>query len=445
MHRKKAAVQRPFCYRQIAAKLYMVRNGDGLCCNLGKHLLLWQHNNKQGLGRINATRGNVFDPDDILALMSGSYGLVLHELEDEPFLQRARDLTKANSVALVRWLENDPDTQLTTFVGEPLELPAGFKPWLDECLHRERELPVLLSELADEHSASDSLTNDFINNPRTMAVVLDTQPSRIVIVFRRNSSAQEWDDTEHDSYMAVARIMRQCVRLHKLVDSMKGVIEIAKGLFNSSQSGMIIMQPDGEINLANRVATRILKREDGISIRNNKLLIDDPKIHQDFKQLLVQSQTMSKVDTHGFQWHRGIKRQSSKTAYQLSVHMLSLAEWHMESRYFDKVIVVFLADPLGFAMPTADQLKSYYDFTDAQAKVALALWGGTGIREAAEHLAISINTARSHLRAIYEKVGVANHAELMAVLTTSLNRTSNLFGEGEFYEPNPKPPYRADF
>ncbi len=377
--------------------------------------------------------------------MSGSYGLVLNEIDDEPFLRRARDLTKSHSVAMVRWLDNAPDTQLNTYVGEPLELPAGFKPWLDKCLQRERELPVLLSDLGAEHAAPDYATSDFINNPRTMAVVMARKPSRIIVVYRRNSSGQEWSDAEQESYMAVAKIMRQCVRLHKAVDSMKGVIETAKGLFNSSPSGMIIMQPDGEINLANRVATRILRRQDGICVRNNKLFIDDKIINDEFKLLLARSRTMTKAETHGFQWHRGVRRQNSKTAYQLSVHMLSLAEWHIESRYFDKVIVVFLADPLGFAAPTAEQLKSYYDFTDAQAKVALALWGGTGIREAAESLAISINTARTHLRAIYEKVGVANHAELMAVLTTSLNRTRNLFGEGEFYEPNAKPPYHLNF
>ncbi len=377
--------------------------------------------------------------------MSGSYGLVLNEIDDEPFLRRARDLTKAHSVAMVRWLDNAPDTQLTTSVGEPLELPGGFKPWLDKCLQRECELPVLLSDLGAEHAASDHATSDFINNPRTMAVVMARKPSRIVVVYRRNSSGQEWSDAEQESYMAVAKIMRQCVRLHKAVDSMKGVIETAKGLFNSSPSGMIIMQPDGEINLANRVATRILKRQDGICVRNNKLFIDDKIINDEFKLLLARSRTMTKAETHGFQWHRGVRRQNSKTAYQLSMHMLSLAEWHIESRYFDKVIVVFLADPLGFSTPTAEQLKSYYDFTDAQAKVALALWGGTGIREAAESLAISINTARTHLRAIYEKVGVANHAELMAVLTTSLNRTRNLFGEGDFYEPNANPPYHLNF
>ena len=84
--------------------------------------------------------------------------------------------------------------------------------------------------------------------------------------------------------------------------------------------------------------------------------------------------------------------------------------------------MVFVNDPDTFTEPTMEQLREFFKFTEAQSRLALALWGGTGIKEAAETLSISINTARTHLRSIYSKVGVENHAELMAVLTTTMGR-----------------------
>lgn len=383
-----------------------------------------------------ASHRNVFRPEEILALVSGTYELVLREIDDEHLLILARTLTKADNVSLICWQDNDPDTQSSWCAGEPAELPAGLIHWLNNSLHRKIELPVSLNELAEAHPVPDSAVNELVKNPQLMAVLLDTTPSRMLILFTRNSASPAWSDAERQSYMAVAAIMRQAVRMHKFVDSMKGFVATSQGLANSSPIGMVVMRPDGKITNANHRAKQILNRGDGISIRNDKLLINQNLLNDEFQQLLSSAAKMSAEKARNFQWHRGVPRRSSKTAYQLSVHMLNLPEWHIQSSHFDKVVVAFMADPLRLAVPNSDQFKRYYGFTDAQAKVALALWGGTGIGEAATKLSISVNTARTHLRAIYEKTGVANHAELMAVLTTSLNRSNRFVDEIEPVRPD---------
>lgn len=367
-------------------------------------------------------------------MLSGSCGLVLEELDVPLFLQRAKNLTGADNVALVRWLEQEPAVELCDCFGnESLNLPADIKGALNDLIANEQDLPVDIRDLLEDSVSAGAASEAYFSNPRLMSVLLDTNPARVLFLFSRNANSAAWNDDERHSFMEVARVMRQSHRLHKLVDTMKGTIQTATGLFKSSPSGVMVMQPDGVINIANQVATRILNHGDGICISNNRLQIKDADLNREFYQVLAAVPDMTTEIAEQFQWHRAIHRREHRTPLQLSLQIVDLGEWHIESHSFDKSVIVYLSNPTGLAAPTIDQLKHYYGFTDAQAKLALALWGGTGIKEAAKKLPISINTARTHLRAIYEKVGVANHAELMAVLTTSLNHGGNRAVDEEFY------------
>ncbi len=414
----------------------MVRQSSTKFAGLPQWLMIVAAQQKTLPGQtIKANRNNVFNPDNILAMLSGSYGLILHELDVDLFLQRARNLTGADSAALIRWLGQHPVVELCDCVGErPLKLPADIKILLNDSLPEPLDLPAPMHEVVQDSAVTDHKLRKHFADPHLLAILLDTHPSRLLIVLSRNPENKPWTDDERHSFLAITRVMRQSVRLHKRVDSMRGIIETATALLNSSPSGMVIMQPDGTINIANREATRILNSNDGICIQNDRLHIRDRTLSTDFAQVLQAAPDMPAETAREFQWYRAIPRVDHKTPYQLSVQILCLREWHIESREYDKVVVVFLAEPASLAVPTADQLQQYYGFTDAQAKLALALWGGKGIKEAAEKLCVSINTARTHLRAIYAKVGVANHAELMAVLTTSLNRVRKQVSRGEFYE-----------
>lgn len=57
--------------------------------------------------------------------------------------------------------------------------------------------------------------------------------------------------------------------------------------------------------------------------------------------------------------------------------------------------------------------------TDQQRRLADLLTRGLTLEEAAEMLFISRNTAKSHLKVVYERLGVHNRAQLVRVLTSN--------------------------
>lgn len=83
-------------------------------------------------------------------------------------------------------------------------------------------------------------------------------------------------------------------------------------------------------------------------------------------------------------------------------------------------LAIFVRDPerpLGIA---PDALVALYGLTRAQAGLALSLARGESLEAAAEELGIRYNTARAHLRAIFERTGVTRQAELVRLVLTGV-------------------------
>ena len=81
---------------------------------------------------------------------------------------------------------------------------------------------------------------------------------------------------------------------------------------------------------------------------------------------------------------------------------------------------MFIRDPTGSSQTSIDVLRQLFDFTPAEAALALQLANGYSLDEAAEELDIRKNTARAHLRAIFSKTGVTRQTTLVHVLLNSV-------------------------
>ena len=57
-----------------------------------------------------------------------------------------------------------------------------------------------------------------------------------------------------------------------------------------------------------------------------------------------------------------------------------------------------------------------YNLTPAEARLTLALLEGKGLEWAAEQISLSVNTARTHLKRIFEKTRTHRQAELVRLI-----------------------------
>ena len=83
---------------------------------------------------------------------------------------------------------------------------------------------------------------------------------------------------------------------------------------------------------------------------------------------------------------------------------------------------IILFDPLPHSESLLERLSSW-DLTDRQREIVLYLIRGASNREIADHLSLTEQTVKDHLKAIYDKVGVRNRNKLTARVFSA--------GEGE--------------
>jgi DNA-binding CsgD family transcriptional regulator len=82
-------------------------------------------------------------------------------------------------------------------------------------------------------------------------------------------------------------------------------------------------------------------------------------------------------------------------------------------------VLLRLVDPAQAPLPDTAALRDQFGFTPAEAALALDILAGNDLATSAQRRGITRNTARAHLRHLFEKTGTRRQAELMRLLLLS--------------------------
>ena len=84
--------------------------------------------------------------------------------------------------------------------------------------------------------------------------------------------------------------------------------------------------------------------------------------------------------------------------------------------------IAVLVDPDARLVPAIDSLKTAFDLTPAEARLAIALQAGADIQSEAVRLGLSPETLRKQLRSIFAKTRLGRQSDLIAMLSNFLPR-----------------------
>jgi DNA-binding CsgD family transcriptional regulator len=82
-----------------------------------------------------------------------------------------------------------------------------------------------------------------------------------------------------------------------------------------------------------------------------------------------------------------------------------------------RFLIVFATKPCEASLPDTQQLRGHFGLTDAQARLAIEIAKGGGLKACARRLGIAISTGRSHLKQIFEKTETRRQAELVRLIS----------------------------
>lgn len=195
--------------------------------------------------------------------------------------------------------------------------------------------------------------------------------------------------------------------LGRLLDGMrKETISATLSALESLSHAAVCMTDDGKILDWNMNAEKLLDRD--FDIRNRRIVIEDKRAAAQFASALQTCVDM--VHDGGFVIVPRLNKHSL---------LLRFSKLHPVVRcsFFGASILVSIREIAPPAVADRTILMQTFDLTQAEAHVASLLASGRSLDDAAKLLAISKDTARSHLKAIFAKTATHRQGELVALLS----------------------------
>jgi DNA-binding CsgD family transcriptional regulator len=344
--------------------------------------------------------------------------------EDNPWRSCLAQLVKyfqvANAAIVVRpSTASDPGYLVCVPAGgDALELAFRSK-WyeLDPFIGVPPERVMLVSDLmTDVQWQSSHFFLDYVRRTvpidasRVMGVNITTQAgtmSRLRLHRFQHLPPFSAADKQHLA-MFVPHI-KQAMKLTALLHCNESQKRIYEEGLERLNIGVIVLSETAQLLRANPTARQMLDSADGLRLLDRQLAASTVTETRALRHLLASAR-----ERPGQVTAMCLSRPSGRRKLAAVVRSIPLVE---ESEGRERPAVsIFLRDPDTLAEPAHDIARQLFDFTPAEAHLAIELLNGLSLDEAAAKLGILRNTGRAHLRAIFSKTGVSRQSELIRVL-----------------------------
>ena len=242
------------------------------------------------------------------------------------------------------------------------------------------------------------------------AICLHRDAERLVpFGFMRRSGVGDFNADERKLIAALAPHFRRSMRVVMRLQEMERRVVAAGAALRHMLFGLVVTDRAGRIHSTNRRADALLAEEDGLRIVNGVLRAMRAEESASLARLIREAGG----DTRGLAlWPPGAMRVSRPSERRpLTVIVSALRSVGVERR-----VSVLIGDPERAPEAAPELLARLYGLSLREAQVAALLLQGHEPGAAAEMLAMSMNTVRTHIRHIFEKVGVTRLSELVSVL-----------------------------
>jgi len=208
--------------------------------------------------------------------------------------------------------------------------------------------------------------------------------------------------------------LKLAVDLHSQRDVMETERALYAGAVDRMLVGMVILDETGQIMKTTMVATDILKEGDGLNLAHGAIKAIYQPENRKLQEIIRRALATAAKWEPGVVEAIAITRPSGRAKLGLIVRGIPLNVWSEGKRR--PSVAVMLRDPERKSVASQEILQDLFDFTPAEANLALLMTNGLALEEAADELNIRKNTARSQLRSIFSKTGVTRQTMLVRLI-----------------------------
>jgi len=215
--------------------------------------------------------------------------------------------------------------------------------------------------------------------------------------------------------MVLSHLQRSFV-LYRALGATRQTNALLTAVFDTAPYGMVLFDTRGRPRAVNQVASAIFEAAAGLTLINGRLHASDPVAHARLEDALSMALHSALGASVGPPDAVVVPRRNHKHPYHVVFSRIRLREitdgFPTGTAVGALIHEGWLTDTV--YMPTL--LRSTYGLTRAEIRLCQAMLEGKSLSEAAEALAISRNTAKTHLARVFNKSGVTSQAALLRLL-----------------------------
>jgi DNA-binding CsgD family transcriptional regulator/PAS domain-containing protein len=182
-------------------------------------------------------------------------------------------------------------------------------------------------------------------------------------------------------------------------------------------AGILLLDRCGTALVVNRAASEMLAAKDGLTLGPGGLTAATREETSALRRLIAGAAGATGASGPPAGRVLAISRPSLRRSFCVLVKPLNEAA--RASGRSRPAVAVFVIDPDRRRTADGGVLQKLYGFTPAQSRVAAELMQGESVEEAARDLDVSLNTARTHVKHLFEKTDTHSHRELVRLLLCS--------------------------
>lgn len=183
--------------------------------------------------------------------------------------------------------------------------------------------------------------------------------------------------------------------------------------------GVVMLDKHGHILRSNAVADRWFRERDGLSSLHNEIHVSQRSdLNEKLRRLIAETLEAQQRDEPLPVQALAVPRPSGKTDYQLVIKAIPVDRYMAQKD--TPHLTVFISDPEANVGISSRTLITLYKLTPTEAALSIHLAEGKSLEEIAQGLSITVNTARAHLRSVFQKTGVTQQSMLVSLVLKSL-------------------------
>jgi DNA-binding CsgD family transcriptional regulator len=248
----------------------------------------------------------------------------------------------------------------------------------------------------------------------SMGATLERQPdgSDIMMIGRR-SGRPEFGRAGGERFAALLPHIARAWRVKRTLAEWQARAGSLESVLDRLDRGIVITDGECKLRFANRAADRLLSRGDAIDASRGRIRAGRSRDSAALLALVGRAARTAigedGVATDALPLPRG------DDGAPLAVVAEPLAPAHSDSlgHRAEPGAVLFIGDSDACTRPSDERIRLVYGLTPAEAKLTALIVEGKDGAAAARALGVSGNTVKTHLKSVFDKVGVARQADLV--------------------------------